>query len=213
MIEYEENETYDPFYSSAMSEDPSTLGDYDDHQQPFKIYRRKSNKYHKLIYAPENKRILAEECPRCSLKDSSGCYAVFQSGKSFMRCAKRSTKSEHVYIYVPVGPRPGLKGKQFGKLLVIDKAGRNKHHHQLWRCRCDCGRETIVSQQNLRSGNTKSCGCGQFKRGTIYKGEEARMDESDSSEKPESREAKWTNFLKGNKIIDDRGNNVYEEST
>lgn len=29
----------------------------------------------------------------------------------------------------------------------------------MWRCRCDCGKETTVPYNNLASGNTKSCGC------------------------------------------------------
>ncbi len=29
----------------------------------------------------------------------------------------------------------------------------------LWLCRCDCGVERIVAGNNLKSGNTKSCGC------------------------------------------------------
>lgn len=30
----------------------------------------------------------------------------------------------------------------------------------MWRCKCDCGNETIVPSSRLTSGNTKSCGCG-----------------------------------------------------
>lgn len=30
-----------------------------------------------------------------------------------------------------------------------------------WKCRCDCGRETIVGQTLLQTGKTKSCGCLQ----------------------------------------------------
>jgi len=29
----------------------------------------------------------------------------------------------------------------------------------MWLCQCDCGNEVTVSGNNLRSGNTKSCGC------------------------------------------------------
>lgn len=29
----------------------------------------------------------------------------------------------------------------------------------LWLCQCECGNTTIVQGGNLRSGNTKSCGC------------------------------------------------------
>ena len=29
----------------------------------------------------------------------------------------------------------------------------------MWRCKCDCGNETIVSKTHLRTGHTRSCGC------------------------------------------------------
>ena len=31
-----------------------------------------------------------------------------------------------------------------------------------WKCKCDCGQETIVQGTCLRSGNTKSCGCAKY---------------------------------------------------
>ena len=46
---------------------------------------------------------------------------------------------------------------QFGDLTVIEKAGVCKKA-TLWRCRCTCGKESIVRLGNLRSGHTKSCG-------------------------------------------------------
>lgn len=59
--------------------------------------------------------------------------------------------------------RPGLKdfiGRQFGNLVVTEYAGKQDGVHR-WKCVCGCGRETIVSQSNLQSGWTKSCGCLQ----------------------------------------------------
>ena len=56
---------------------------------------------------------------------------------------------------------PPLKdyvGKRFSKLTVIEYAGKRDGMHR-WKCRCDCGRETIVGQTLLQSGKTKSCGC------------------------------------------------------
>ena len=52
-----------------------------------------------------------------------------------------------------------IRGQKFGKLEVIERAGSDKHKKATWLCRCDCGRETIVNGSDLRSGNTKSCGC------------------------------------------------------
>lgn len=49
-------------------------------------------------------------------------------------------------------------GKRFGMLLVLDYAGKRDGMHR-WRCKCDCGNETVVGQTLLQSGKTKSCGC------------------------------------------------------
>ena len=53
--------------------------------------------------------------------------------------------------------KANLVGEHFGKLEVIayDCSVNGK---SMWKCRCECGNETIVSTNNLRSGNTKSCG-------------------------------------------------------
>jgi hypothetical protein len=49
-------------------------------------------------------------------------------------------------------------GKTYGKLTVIELVGHKKTD-LLWRCLCECGNTTDVTARNLRSGNTKSCGC------------------------------------------------------
>lgn len=49
-------------------------------------------------------------------------------------------------------------GRKYGKLTVISRAGSD-NGYALWRCSCECGRETVVRGVSLRSGNTHSCGC------------------------------------------------------
>ena len=51
-----------------------------------------------------------------------------------------------------------MTGQKYGKLTVIGPA-ENLGKRTAWRCRCECGRETIVSTNRLRSGHTISCGC------------------------------------------------------
>lgn len=51
-----------------------------------------------------------------------------------------------------------LLNKQFGKLVVI-KREKNDKKRAMWRCKCDCGNETIVSSTCLINGYIKSCGC------------------------------------------------------
>ena len=53
-----------------------------------------------------------------------------------------------------------LTGQRFGRLLVLSAEPPGADRRIRWRCRCDCGNETIVnSSHHLTSGNTKSCGC------------------------------------------------------
>lgn len=56
-----------------------------------------------------------------------------------------------------------LVGYKFGRLTVIKKVGKDKNSKYLWECICDCGNKEsiIVIGQNLKNGNTKSCGCLQ----------------------------------------------------
>jgi len=51
-----------------------------------------------------------------------------------------------------------LTGEKFGKLTVIERAG-TRRKRAMWKCECECGITTIVAGQDLKSGNTKSCGC------------------------------------------------------
>lgn len=52
-----------------------------------------------------------------------------------------------------------LTGQRFGRLVVLDYLGLNKHRKAVWRCRCDCGKNVTAIGTELRSGHTKSCGC------------------------------------------------------
>ena len=52
-----------------------------------------------------------------------------------------------------------LRGKKFGKLLVLQRAGYLRKR-VAWACRCDCGNRVVVTGDRLRTGNTRSCGRG-----------------------------------------------------
>jgi len=64
-----------------------------------------------------------------------------------------------------------LKGQRFGRLLVIEEAGKAKSRHILWRCICDCGGETRTASCDLRSDSSTSCGCKRIKHGYARKGQ------------------------------------------
>lgn len=52
-----------------------------------------------------------------------------------------------------------LKGLKFGKLTVIEKTTNpnSKSKRTFWKCKCDCGKESIVSTTDLKSGKTQQC--------------------------------------------------------
>lgn len=54
--------------------------------------------------------------------------------------------------------RIDMVGQRFGRLVVEEYAYTN-NGIAYWKCKCDCGGEVIARGINLRSGNTKSCGC------------------------------------------------------
>ena len=59
---------------------------------------------------------------------------------------------------------PDLTGKKFGLLTVIEKA-YSKNNYIYWKCKCDCGREHVAMGNNLKRGNTSSCGCINYSIG------------------------------------------------
>lgn len=52
-----------------------------------------------------------------------------------------------------------ITGKRFGRLEALAPTEQRIGGSVIWRCRCDCGKETMVSYNSLVSENTKSCGC------------------------------------------------------
>lgn len=68
---------------------------------------------------------------------SCGCYQKEQASKATFK---------------------SLVGQRFGKLEVIERIENCRYGTQ-YKCKCDCGGIAIVSGNNLRKGDTNSCGC------------------------------------------------------
>lgn len=65
-----------------------------------------------------------------------------------------------------------LRGQRFGR-LVIECRGKTLSRNNggtilYWLCKCDCGNETEVVGNDLKSGRTFSCGCYQRERSKEY---------------------------------------------
>jgi len=61
--------------------------------------------------------------------------------------------------------RIDMTDQRFNILTVISEAPKaGARERRYWNCICDCGRSCVVSQDNLKHGGVKSCGCLQRKQ-------------------------------------------------
>ena len=70
-------------------------------------------------------------------------------------CVSRKNTSQRCLI--------DLTGHKYGRLTVLGRAENyispNGFQNTQWDCLCECGNKIVVSQANLRNGETRSCGC------------------------------------------------------
>ena len=58
-----------------------------------------------------------------------------------------------------------LSGNRYG-ILTVQRFAYIKDNKSYWECLCDCGKIAFVPGNNLKSGNTKSCGCLRHRKKT-----------------------------------------------
>lgn len=95
----------------------------------------------------KNMAVLWECLCKCGATTYATTSALRNGHKKSCGCLRQQPKAED------------LTGERFGRLTALRWIGTNKHRKAVWRCRCDCGKSTTVSSTDLKSGNTKSCGC------------------------------------------------------
>jgi len=52
-----------------------------------------------------------------------------------------------------------VPGMRFGSWIILYYLGKHKNGRRTWMCRCICGKEKEVIENNLKCGTSKSCGC------------------------------------------------------
>lgn len=58
-----------------------------------------------------------------------------------------------------MGKIKNLINNKYGRLTVIEQDYTFCGRGTKWICQCDCGKVVSINSGNLKSGNTKSCGC------------------------------------------------------
>jgi hypothetical protein len=100
--------------------------------------------------------------------------------------------------------RIDLTGQHFGNLTAVRyiiKVG--------WECLCICGKHAIVPYGNLKSGNTKSCGCG--KRLDLNGNKVGRLKVLGPGDKNSSGNLKWICKCDCGNIVQVSGSNLIRQ--
>ena len=85
-------------------------------------------------------------------------------------CKKNKDKNVRKPIIIKSKNKENFKGidligQKFSRLLVLEYADEehqvyyNNVHKNTWKCQCDCGNICYATTENLRRGDTPSCGC------------------------------------------------------
>lgn len=78
-----------------------------------------------------------------------------------------------------------MTGQVVGRLTVVKRIPYKNKKRSLWLCKCECGNEARVLGQNLRNGNSTSCGC--FNREAARERTRERNSTHGYSKRPEYR--------------------------
>lgn len=99
-------------------------------------------------------------CPNCRTKYTKQKRLIFSKKHSYCRKCGNS-----------LSRRIDISGERYGNILVISYAYA-KGKETYWNVLCDCGKRSIKGKQNMKRGNTRSCGCLVKNNGCVLYGED-----------------------------------------
>ena len=82
-------------------------------------------------------------------------YNIVSGRSKNCGCGRKKKLSEIKRVHTV----ESLSLQKFGRLTVIEEAGRDKYGKIQYKCKCDCGNETIVLGNSLLQNHVVSCGC------------------------------------------------------
>lgn len=96
---------------------------------------------------------------KCLLCDNTvvgvNLYNIINNRSKNCGCGRKKHLSESKRIHTV----ESLSKQKFGRLTVIEEAGRDNYGKIKYKCKCDCGNETIVLGNSLLQNHVHSCGC------------------------------------------------------
>ena len=109
----------------------------------FVVYRGKKKQVSDL--KPTSSYKVDVLCPNCGEIRTVYYRSIYSAGHCIcLKCIRKLKQRKHLERH-----------KKFGKLTVIERS--KKAGHSI--CKCECGKIVEVTNYNLKTGHTKSCGC------------------------------------------------------
>lgn len=77
-----------------------------------------------------------------------------------LNMCKDSAEELPLIIPIPAGSRiKDMTGEKHGMLTCLGYVGLDKRGESIFKFKCECEKDVILTKGTVRSGNTKSCGC------------------------------------------------------
>ena len=108
----------------------------------------------------------------CGGKKETTTFSLLRGNAQSCGCLQKERTSNSRKREIEIGTR-------FGRLVVLkeERLKSNKEKRLAYRCKCDCGNETVVLSKSLLKGETQSCGC--LWKEAIYESQDKKASVTD----------------------------------
>jgi hypothetical protein len=108
------------------------------------------------LYKTDKGWLMTCKCLLCGMEVIGvNLYNIINGKSRNCGCARKKQLSESKRIHTV----ESLSQQKFGRLTVVEEAGRDSYGKIQYKCICDCGNETIVLGNSLLQNHVVSCGC------------------------------------------------------
>jgi hypothetical protein len=100
---------------------------------------------------------LSSKCNAIQWNCKCSCGNIVVKSSAYLRRKKDKSCGCHLKDKT-LKRQQSFIGKQFGSWLILEFVS-SKNYKEKFKCRCECGTESIILLSSLQSGVSKSCGC------------------------------------------------------
>lgn len=104
------------------------------------------------VYLLDMSENIEKKCIKC------GNIQKYSDKYHFKRAINTNALCQRCSRNLPSKKRQNLVGNLYGHLTVVELV-EQRDGCQYWKCKCDCGNETVVRHSHLTCHTIRSCGC------------------------------------------------------